>query len=171
MVVHPALDYGIDFDWAESGVFGGGYARQNALRPEPAPVHAFEDVVVQRIQAYRDSPQSRVLEPLGELRQKVGVGRHGQVFDAVYLGEHGDERVHLRPDERLAARDSRLRDAETRHDADDSRHFLESQQRLARQELVALAVYLRRHAVGAAEVAPVRHRNPQIAQRAAEAVE
>ena len=61
-------------------------------------------------------------------------------------------------------------DAESDEDAGQARDLLEAEEFPARQELVLLPVDLRRHAVGAAEVAAIRHRDAQIAQRAAQAV-
>ena len=65
------------------------------------------------------------------------------------------------PQQRLAAGEAQLGDAHVGERPDQGRQLVEGQEVLARQP----GVVLLRHAVGAPEVAPVGHRQPQIPQR------
>ena len=84
--------------------------------------------------------------------------------------EHRDEVRQVAPDERLAAGDPELLDAE--RDERPRRPFdlLEGQDLVARQERVVLPEDLLGHAIGAPEVAPIGDRDAQVAHRPAERV-
>ncbi len=105
----------------------------------------------------------------GEAVQKNAVRRQREVADAVCAGQHSHEHGQVTPDERLAAGQSDLADAQTSEHADEARDLFEAQDLLAAQPLQALG----RHAVGAAKVALVGDRHahrldlaaPRIAQR------
>ena len=74
------------------------------------------------------------------------------------------------PDERLAASDAEFRHAQINEQAREAGDLLVGEDGLARQEVVALAVDFGGHAVPAAEVAAVGHRDSQVADRPAERV-
>ena len=86
-------------------------------------------------------------------------------------GELRDQELEVAAQQRLAARDPELLHAELDEDARDALDLLERQELAPRQEAVVAPEDLLRHAVDAAEVAAVRDRDPQIAQRPAERVE
>ena len=149
---------------------GGLDTLQHLRGAEAAPVHHAEHLVVQAVQADGHSHQPGRLQRLGLPRQQVTVGRHGQVFEPRDCRETGDQLLHLVADQRLAARNADLLRAQADEDARDPLHLLEGQQLGLGQELVPLAEYLRRHAVGAAEVAPVGDRYADVAEGPAERV-
>src|SRR5262249_57828508 len=69
-----------------------------------------------------------------------------------------------------AAGEAQFSYAQPEEDAGEPLDILEREDLRARQELVALAVDLRGHAVGAAEVAAIGHGDAQVVQRSAQAV-
>jgi hypothetical protein len=73
--------------------------------------------------------------------------------------------------QRLAAGQPDLLDAEAGEDAGDARDLLERQQRRVRQERVVAPEHVARHAVDAAEVAPVGDRDAQVVQAPPERVD
>ena len=168
--VHPPPDDRVDLDGTEPGRLGGLDPLQHLRRPEAAPVHHAKDLVVQAVQADGHSHQPGLLQRLGLPRQQVAVGRHGQVVEARDCRKTGDQLLHLVADQRLPARYADLLRAQAHEDTGDPLHLLEGQQLGLGQELVPLAENLRRHAVGAAEVAPVGDRYADVAEGPAERV-
>ena len=79
--------------------------------------------------------------------------------------------LDVAPHERLAAGQAQLLDAGGREDARKPLDLLERQQLVAREEAVVAPVDLARHAVDAAEVAPVGDRDAEVAERSAERVQ
>src|SRR5262245_30162407 len=67
--------------------------------------------------------------------------------------------------------DPELLDAERGHDPHQALDLLEAEELRPGEEAVLLAVDLRRHAVGAAEVAAVGDRDAKVAQRTSELVD
>src|SRR5262249_5745568 len=102
--------------------------------------------------------------------EQVAVRREREVADALDACESRDQRWQVVAQERLAAGDAELLDAERDEDPREPLDLLEGEQLRLREELVALAVDLCRHAIGAAEVAAVGDRDAQVVQRASEAV-
>ena len=141
---------------------GGLHPLQHAPRAEVAAVHAPEDIVVQGVQGDRYPPQPRVLQGSGLVGQQVGVGRHRQVVYAVDLRDHAHQALDVVAHQRLAAGQTHLHGALPDHDPDQPGDLLEGQQVGPGEELVPVAVYLGGHAVGAPEVAPVGHGDPQV---------
>ena len=78
-------------------------------------------------------------------------------MDTGGAGEHLDEHRHVAADEWLAAREPHLLDAHAREQVHEPGDLFEAQHLLAVEPLEAF----RRHAVAAAEVAFVRHRDAQ----------
>ena len=87
------------------------------------------------------------------------------------LGQHRDEVRQRLPDERLAAGDPQLPDAELDEDPGQPADLLVGQDLRVRQEGVVAPEDLGRHAVRAAEVAAVRDRDPEVAQRPPSSIE
>ena len=145
-------------------------ALQRRAYAEASPVHGAKHFVVQAVQAHRHAPQPGLGERLGVPPEQVGVGRQRQVLDR-QPRQHGHEAWQVRPQQRLPAGQSNLPDAKLDEDAGQPRNLLEGEDLGLRQEGVVLAVDLGRHAIGTAEIAPVRHGNAQIAQRTAKRVD
>ena len=142
---------------------------EHGLHREVDVVHGAEDLVVEGVEADRDPPETRVAQRLRLLRQEGAVRRQRQV-ESRNGGKHLDEALDIAADQRLAAREADLLDAEACENAGEPGDLLESEQVAAREEGVVAAVDLLRHAVDAAEVAAVRDRDPEVAQRPVESV-
>ena len=124
-----------------------------------------EAIRVKRIEAHRDASEARGLQRLGLIREQHAVGGEREILQAGLGRDHPHERRHIAAEQRLAAGQADLVDAEREEDVDERAGFLEMQDVLARQPDVVLL----RHAVFAAEVAAVGDRQPQVAQRTSEA--
>ena len=103
--------------------------------------------------------------------EKCRVRRQRDVEVVAERCQSGDQELEIAAQERLAARDPQLLHAEVDEDARDPLDLLEREELAARQEAVLVAEDLLRHAVDAAEVAAVGHRDPQIADGPAEGVD
>src|SRR5437879_8235016 len=110
--------------------------------------------------------QASVVERLRLLRQQDAVGSQGEVLDPGIAPEHAHQSRQVLAQQGLAAGQAHLVHAELREDAGQRVDLLEREDGLARQP----GVLLLRHAVLAAQVAPVRDRNAQAAERPAEGV-
>src|SRR5262249_6262418 len=102
--------------------------------------------------------------------EQEAVRREREIAQALDPCEHADQARQVVAQERLAAGDPQLLDAEADEDPREARDLLEGGQLGLSEELVALAGDLRRHSVGAAEVAAVGDRDAQVVQRSSEAV-
>ena len=109
---------------------------------------------------------ARAQRPRG-LGQEHAVGRHGEVPDPAAGREHRHELRQVPPDEGLASRQADPVDAQVREDSDEPGDLLEVEDVLPRQP----GVVLLRHAVSAAQVAPVGDREAQVPERAPEGVQ
>ncbi len=98
------------------------------------------------------------------------VGGEGQVLEAGGFAKEGDELGEVAADERFASGEADLLDAVFDEDAGKAADLLVGQKFGSLEELVFGAEDLARHAVGAAEVAPVGDRDAEIAKRAAEGI-
>ena len=125
-----------------------------------------------RLTVTRCSPA--VGQRAGQRPQRGAVGRQGQVELAAVGSperrQHRDQVGQVAADERLAAGDPQLLDAERDERPGRPLDLLEAQDLVARQERVVLAEDLLGHAVGAPEVAAIGDRDAQVAHRPAERV-
>jgi hypothetical protein len=80
--------------------------------------------------------------------------------------QHANQVRQVTAEKRLSAREPNLVDPELREDLDQLLDLLERQEVRPAEPRVLLL----RHAVLAAEIAPVRHRHPEVPKRAAERV-
>ena len=167
VVVEAALHDRVDLD-RQAGGGRGVDAVQHALDGEVDVVHRAERRVVERVEADGHAREPRVGERLRLLRQERAVRRQRQLD--VERREHLDQPLDVPAHERLAAGDAELAHAVRDERAREARDLLVVEQLRARQELVVAAEDLLRHAVDAAEVAPVGDRDAEIAQRAAETI-
>jgi len=100
------------------------------------------------------------------LRQQHAVGGQRQVGELLFR-QHRHQHREVAPQQRFAAGEAHLVDAEAAEHIDQPGQLLERQHvRLWQPDVVLL-----RHAVLAAEIAAVGHRQAQVAQRAVEMVE
>ena len=168
MLVQPSLDHRVHLH---------GHPRrgrcvdpvEHPLHREVHVVHRLEGLVVERVQADGDAIEPGRGKRCGLRREERRVRRQREL--RVERREQGDQPVDVLPDERLAAREPQLVDAEADEDARHPLDLLEREQFLAVEEAVVAPEDLLRHAVDAAEVAAVGNRDPEVAERAAEAVQ
>ena len=144
--------------------------REHGREVAAAAVHLLEDLLVEAVEAHREALQACGLELGRVLGEPRAVGRERDVLDTLEARERGDDLDDVAPQQRLAAGEPDLLDAELREQARDALDLAGREPVRARQELVMLAVELGRHAVRAAEVAAIDHGNPQIAERPAQPV-
>ena len=170
VVVHAALDDGVDLYRRQADALRCLDALEHRVHAEVAPVHLAEHVVVEAVEANGHPLETGIFQRLRHGGEQVGVGRHRQVFDAVHLGKLPDEGLDALAHQRLAARQPDLHGAKLDEDTHQPHDLLERQQLFARQEAVALPEYLGGHTVRAPEVAAVRHGDADIPQRPVECV-
>jgi hypothetical protein len=133
---------------------------------EAGVVERHENCVVEGVQADGDAAQSRIRERPGLAGEQRAVGRQGDVLDAADGGQLRDQALQITAQQRLAAGQPQLAHAQARENPGEPCQFLEGEQVLAGQEDEVPAEHLAGHAVGAAELAAVGDRDPQVPQRA-----
>jgi hypothetical protein len=111
--------------------------------------------------------QPGLFERGGVRGEQHAVGRHGQILNGGTRRQAAHQIGHVSAQQRLAAGEAHLVDAERDEHVHQPLDLLEMQDVLARQP----GVLRLGHAVAAAEVAPVGDRETQVAQRAGVAVE
>ena len=127
------------------------------------PRQLLEAIAIQRVEADRDPVQARALELLGCAFSSTPLVVIAEIADAVAAGEPGHQVRDVAAEQRLAAGQPNLVDAEVEEQVDQLLDFLEVQDVLARQPEVLLFG----HAVPAAQVAPVGDREAQVPERPA----
>ena len=93
----------------------------------------FEAIRIERIEADRDPMEAGVEQRLRVFREQDPVGRQREVFDAGVLRQHSDQYRKVFAEQRLPARQSNFVHAQFCKQAREGVHFLEGQQRFARQ--------------------------------------
>ena len=93
------------------------------------------------------------------LRQQVAVGGQGQILDPLEIRQGADQRRQLRPEKGLTAGQANLANPQRGENPRQPGYFFEAEDLLAGKKFVAL---IRGHTERAAEVAAIRHRDPQI---------
>ena len=166
VAVQPLQRDHVDLD-REPRVAGGEDAGEHR-RQIADPGDEAEPIGIAAVQAYVDPPQPGAVERLGMGREPRAVGRHRQLVEpgADMAPQPLGEFHHVAPHQRFAPRKPDLAYPARDEALGDHRDFLQAQQRLARQE-----THLLRHAIAAAQIAAVRHRDPQIADRAAVSID
>ena len=151
----------------EAGGLRGVDPGQHLVELAPARDRA-ELVRVERVERDVDALHAAVGELGGVFRQLRAVGGQRQLVEPV--AEMARERAHqghdAAPHQRLAAGEAQLAHAARDERAAQPVEFLEREQVLLRQERHVL-----RHAVDAAEIAAVGHRDAQIGDRAPERID
>ena len=168
VLVDASLDHRVDLH-RQPGGGGRVDPLEDALDREVDVVQRPEGLVVERVEADRDSAQPGVGEGTGLLRQQRAVRRQREVD--VERRERLEQPLELAAEQRLAARDPDLLDAARDEDPRQALELLEGEQLLALEEAVVPSEDLLRHAVDAAEVAAVGDGDPQVPERPAERVQ
>jgi hypothetical protein len=104
------------------------------------------------------------------LGEQHAVSRERDILHAFQRGQLADQLGDIRAQQRLAAGEANLLYAELHEQPRQARDLLERQPLVRLEEAVVLVEGLPRHAVRAAEIAPVHHRNAQVVQRAIERI-
>ena len=131
------------------------------------PRQRAEALAIERVQADGDAMEPGRPQRVRLSAQQDAVGRERQIGDRAPRREPFDEARQIAAKERLAAGNPHPVHAERREDVHDGADFLERQQALARQPHVVRL----RHTVKTPEVAAIRDRDPEAAQRAREAID
>ena len=172
VIVHAALDDGIDFDRRQPRGDGGLDAGEHLIERAESAAHARKNFLVQRVQAHRDAPQAigvqidRMLSPsstplvVSAMSSMPGMPVRSPTKSA-----------QIRAQQRLAAGEAQLAHPQAREQPGETHDFIERQSLLRLQELIVLVELLLGHAVRAAKIAAVHDRNAQIVQRPAEPIE
>jgi hypothetical protein len=165
VVVDAAHDHAIDLHRVETGVERGVDSGDHPIEVV-ATGELAEHVGPQRVERDVDPTQAGVGEVVGHLGELDPVAGHGDV-DAEWC-EHRDQPGQVRPDGGLATGDADRLEAEALHaDPDDPGLFLIGEQLVALEPGHAFLG----HAVGAAEIAPVGDRHPEVGNAASEGVD
>jgi hypothetical protein len=168
-VVHPALDHHVQPDRPEARRVRGVDAVEHPAHREAHVVHPLEQLVIERVDRHRDALQAGGLQRIRLHREGRAVGGQREV-ERLALGRADggqllDELLDPAAQQRLATRQTQLVHAVRGGDRGDARDLLEAQQLVAVEERVVAAEDLLGHAVDAAEVAAVGHRDAQVTQR------
>src|SRR5205823_13935883 len=108
-------------------------------------------IASQRVEADGDASEPGRLQRVDLIGQKDAIGRQRQILQPWFRRDQPDERRHVAPQERFAAGEAHLVDAERQKYVDERAGFLEVEDVFARQPDVVVL----RHAVFAAEVAAI----------------
>jgi hypothetical protein len=120
-----------------------------------------------RLTVTRSSPASA---SAGVGAQRRAVGGEREVHGRQRLAQHGHQPRDVLAQQRLAAGEADLLRAERGERAREAHDLLEGEDLAVRQERIVGIEHFPRHAVAAAEVAPIGHRDAQVAKPAAERV-
>ena len=170
MVVDAALDDAVDLDRFETRGLGGGDAFEHTFDREPFAIHAMKNLGVETVEADGHAAQAGFTQRLGPARQETTIGRDREVEIRVERSKAFDEFVKTVAEQRFTAGDPQLLDAVFEEEANEAFDLFEGEDLVARQERIAFAEDLGGHAIRAAEIAAVRHRNPQVAERSIELI-
>ena len=168
-LVHAAPDDRVDLDRREAGLPRGGDPVEHPRDREVDPVHRpnTSSSSESRLTVIRCSPASRAAAASARSAEPfvVSVRSSGAAVRPPERRQHRDQRRQVAPDQRLAAGDPELLDAERDERPRASRSISSNVSTSSRgQEREVAPEDLLRHAVRAAEVAAVGDRDPQVAQ-------
>src|SRR5215217_2770668 len=165
LVIHTALDHGVDLDRRQPGL-------DRALDPfeytgdrKADVVHRPKRPIVERVQADGHSPQARPPQSSSLTREQRSVGGQGNVPQAVDLRQLLNQALELTANQGLTAGDPNLLHAPSDKEPRQPRELLKTQQLSPIEKDEIPAKYLLGHAIHTAKVATIRDRNPQVAQR------
>jgi hypothetical protein len=171
VVVHAPLHDAVDLDRGQAGHRRGVDGLEHDVGVDVVPAaHRGEHVGVEAVQAHGDPGQPCLLQVLRDRGQEGPIGGHGEVETRLEGGDALHQLGQVSPDEGLATGEADLGHSQIQEEAGQPLDLLEAEDFRAREERELLAVQLSRHAVRAAEIATIRDRDAQIAQRPAECV-
>ena len=168
-LVGAAFDHHVDLERREACGRGDVDAFQYPIDGKIDVVHRAEGRIVERVEAHSDPLQTGVAQASRFLRQQRAVGGQRQIKVAD-RGQHLDQPFDVPAQQRFAAGKADFRYALIDEDSCNARYFFERQQLRMRQERVVAAKHILRHAIHAAEVAAIGHRNSEIVKPAAAGV-
>src|SRR6185437_6349075 len=150
---------------SESRATSGGNSREDST-VVVAPGHREKALGAQRIQADGYAMQARALERTSLICQEHAICGKRQICNARIRSKHTDELVEVVAQQRLAAGEPDAGNADFGKDVNGFREFLERQQLLTGKPNVILF----RHAIEAAQVATVGHRDAKACKRASQQI-
>ena len=139
VVVDAALDDRVDLHREARPSAAASIPSSTRVDGEVDVVHRAERRVVERVEADVDAVEPRVARAPRALRARSDAFVVSVEVEAVDRGEPLDERLELASQERLAAREADLLDAERDEHARDPLELLEREELLAVHEAVAAA--------------------------------
>jgi len=163
IVVHPAHRDRVEFNRRERRLQSGHDSVPDLLEVVAA-CYELELLRLQRIEGDVDPIQPRLHEPFEVLLQQETVGGHGNVFKPKCL-ELLHEPHDPPADQRLAAGDADLGDAELQARLGEGQHLLQGENMALVLKLDVLG-----HTVLAPEVASIRHRDAEVVHLAIETI-
>ena len=152
----------VDLDRVGLGVGAKGGEAAEHLRQRVAPGHVEEAVLLERVDRDVEARDPGGRERRRVALEQVAVRRHREVLEPVDGGEAGGQGGELLPNERLAAGQPHIGDAERDEQRDEALDLLEREDAGPFEPRQALG----RHAVLAAEVAAVGDRDAKVADGA-----
>ncbi len=155
MIVHAALNDGIDLDGCKPGLTCVFDSVQHVLDATEAAAHRGKDRGVQRIQAHRDAFEAGGFELCGVFGQQNSIGSQRDIVDVGNGGQVADEVCQVGAQQRLAARQTQLADPQLHEQPTQAHDLIERQPLVRAQKPVLVVKGFARHAIRAAEVAPV----------------
>ena len=165
VVVDAAHRDGVDLDRGEPGIRRSLETEFDVGESVPSR-EPREGLGVDRVEADVDPVQTRAGEALGDALEAHPVGRHRDPRARLERGDAGHEVDEGSSQQGLAAGQAHLRDAVTDEEPDEPEHLLVGEHLRLRHPGQALGG----HAVGAAQVAAVGHRDAQVSGHPAELV-
>ena len=157
VVVHSLEHHHVDLDRLQAGLDGGVQAGQG-LRQVADPGDVAIDLGVESVQADVDPREPGLLELGRVARQQQAVGGERDLELGLYAAQHADEVYRTLAHERLPAGYPDAPDARLRRGPREQLELLVGEYVLVREALHPFG----RHAVYAAQVAPVGDRYPQV---------
>ena len=175
VVVHALLNHHVDLDRGQPHPQGCIDAVQHLAHGDLAVAHAAKGGVIQRVQADGDALKAGVLQGLNPGPQQGAVGGERQLgrgaFCRAQRCQPGNEVIEVLAHQGLSARQTQFAHTQLQKESACPFDFFEGEQGLVRHEAVPGAIDLPGHAIAAAEVAAVGHRDAQITKRAAQGVQ
>ncbi|KAG0777317.1 hypothetical protein G6F22_011955 [Rhizopus arrhizus] len=159
------MHHAVQLDGRKACLAGGRQPRQHGIQAI-APGDLAEGGGVQRVQADVQPRHARGAQVFGMTNQLRAIGRHGQVGEARHGRDVAGQVRHPAAQQRLAARQPDLADAQAHEQAHQPGHFVMAQP--VGRGFEALEIL--GQAVAATQVAAVRDRDAQVVDPASKAV-
>src|SRR5690606_29556546 len=170
VIVDAALYHRVDLDRCEPGCDGSRNTLEHSLEFGKATAHLGEDGSIEGVEADGDPVQTICLQLGGMLREEHAVSCKRDILDPFDRCEIANELGEIGTQQRLATGEAYFANAKLHEESRDADDLIERQPLRRPQEAIVLVERLARHAVRAAKIAPVHHRDAQIVQGSAEHV-